>query len=601
MKDIYNNNIQITERDISTLEKQINTNSVFRLVTIIVGGALLFQVFQWNNVWILIGVVFAIILGFVALVRRQSDLEKKLHAKQSFLKVNQNEVDLLEGRVNMYEDGAQFDDPKHPYVSDLDVFGPFSLFGKVNRSATMDGVERLAKWFLSSSSKEIVEKRQIAADELSRKVDWCQEFQSKLLFNLKQKTNIKLFLSSYLEKDSLKFGNAFMRFYVPIAPFVVLASLLVSIFLYPIWSYIAVLCVLHLLWTMGLAGKVSFFSNRIDKIGNTLIAYSDAIKMVEREEFSSELNVSLQKGLYTQKEDLLSGAFKNLGILIDKLDARNNLLVGAVLNMVFLWDFRQVLAIMGWKKDYGDNVIESFDIMAEVEALLSLATLQRNHPTWTRPVLLDNVSSQRIYAEQLNHPLITEEKAVANDYDAGHHQIALVTGSNMAGKSTFLRTVGLNAVLAYAGAVVYAAKLHLPVYRLVTYMRIKDDLSESTSTFKAEIDRMRFILGTIEVTDDSYFLIDEMLRGTNSVDKYLGSKAIIKKLIEMNGKGMVATHDLQLASLEDEYDAVIKNFHFDIQVTDGKMLFDYKLKEGKCTVFNASMLLKGIGIDVGGL
>lgn len=130
-------------------------------------------------------------------------------------------------------------------------------------------------------------------------------------------------------------------------------------------------------------------------------------------------------------------------------------------------------------------------------------------------------------------------------------------------------------------------------------MRIKDDLNESTSTFKAELDRMKFILELVEVASDSFVLIDEMLRGTNSVDKYLGSRAIIKKLIEMKGMGMVATHDLQLATLEEEYVGILKNYHFDIQVIQGEMLFDYKLKNGKCTVFNASMLLKGIGIDVG--
>src|SRR5690606_38806383 len=181
---------------------------------------------------------------------------------------------------------------------------------------------------------------------------------------------------------------------------------------------------------------------------------------------------------------------------------------------------------------------------------------------------------------------------------AQDHQIALITGSNMAGKSTFLRTGGINAVLAYAGAVVCAQHMELPIYRLVSYMAIEADLLERTSGFKAEIDRMKFILGIVEVAEDSFFLIDEMLRGTNSVDKYLGSRAIIKKLIEMGGKGMVAAHDLQLATLEEEYVDYIKNFHFDIQVKEGEMLFDYKLKSGRCTVFNASLLLKGIGIDV---
>jgi hypothetical protein len=543
--------------------------------------------------------VFVIVIIFAYLVRRQSSLEKLLDVRQADLRVNQNELNLMADGKNMYDHGVKFDDPKHPYVSDLDIFGHYSLFAKINRAATSEGVDRLAGWLSSSSSKADIEQRQDASAELSQKTAWCQNFQSKLLFNLDSKTNIATFLRNYLTDNALRFGSGFMRLYVRIAPFLLLVGVLISILWYPLWTYLAVLCLLHLFWTLGLAGKVSYFSNRIDKVGQILIAYADAVKMVENETFGSKQLSSLQERLKTKKGEPLSVAFHRLGQLIDKLDARNNLLVGAVLNMIFLWDFKQVLAIVDWKADFEGDIVESFTVIGEVEALVSLATLSRNHSDWCRPVLSDNVDADRIRAIALNHPLIAHEKAVANDYDAKSHQIALITGSNMAGKSTFLRTVGINAVLAYAGAVVCAKAMELPIYRLVTYMRIKDDLKESTSTFKAEIDRMKFILGVVEVAQDSFFLIDEMLRGTNSVDKYLGSRAIIKKLIALNGKGMVATHDLQLASLEEDFSSHIRNFHFDIQVVNGEMLFDYKLKTGQCTVFNASMLLKGIGIDVG--
>src|SRR5690606_28914325 len=168
----------------------------------------------------------------------------------------------------------------------------------------------------------------------------------------------------------------------------------------------------------------------------------------------------------------------------------------------------------------------------------------------------------------------------------------------MAGKSTFLRTIGINAVLAYAGGVVCAKVFQLPIYRLISYMRIKDSLNESTSTFKAELDRMKFILDTVERHPDSFFLIDEMLRGTSSVDKYLGSRAIIRKLLQMAGRRMVATRDLRVASLEEESPGELWNSQFDIQVGEGEMLFDYTLKEGRWTIFNPSVPLKGIGVDV---
>lgn len=599
MKEFYNRNITTTEAELVVIEKKVNTNSLFRLAVILVGGTILFKIFQLNDVLLLFVTVIAIILLFSYLILRQSKLEKKREEKRAFLRVNRNEIDLLQGHVNIYSNGEQFEDGKHPYISDLDIFGPHSLFEKINRSATPDGVERLASWFLKSANKEIICSRQKASAEIVEKKEWAQHLQTKLLFNLGQKINVKTFLTTYLGDESLNFGSPFMKIYVPIAPLLFLAGGVVSIFLYPIWGYLAILGLIHLCWAMALGGKVGYFSSRIDKIGTTLVAYSDAIQLIENEKFSAELNIHLQEELKTDHaEKKLSQAFRELGNLVDKLDARNNILVGAILNIIFLWDFRQVLSIVKWKENYEGNIVHAFDIIADFEALLGLSALKRNMPDWTTPVILDNYLEEGMHAEDINHPLIPVDQAVANNYDARTHRVALVTGSNMAGKSTFLRTVGVNAVLAYAGAVVCAKQFKLPIYRLVTYMRIKDSLNESTSTFKAELDRMKFILGIVEVADDSFFLIDEMLRGTNSVDKYLGSRAVIKKLIAMKGRGMVATHDLQLATLESEYPSILQNYHFDIQIKEGEMLFDYKLKDGQCTVFNASLLLKGIGIDV---
>lgn len=599
MKDFYKKNITDTEAVLTAIDKQVTINSFFRLAVILGGGAILFKTFQLNNLLYVFVAVFLIVILFAFLVLRQSKLEKKREEKRAFLRVNENEAQIIARTPNMYTDGDQFSDDKHPYIADLDIFGPHSLFAQVNRAATPDGVELLATWLLSSSPKQTIVDRQIASAEIAEKKEWSQLLQTKLLFNLGQKTNIKLFLLRYFQDESLRFGSVFMRAYVLTAPYLFVAGLLISIFVLPIWSYLAILGLAHLCWTMALGGRVSQFSSRIDKIGRTLVAYSESIELVEKEAFSSTLLVNLQHQLITNSDKgKLSRAFKELGSLIDKLDVRNNLLVGAILNICLLWDFRQAIAIVNWKNKYEGNIVHAFDVLAQFEALMSLGTLKRNNVNWATPHILDSHLSGRIRAKRISHPLIPNHLAVPNNYDAQTHQVALITGSNMAGKSTFLRTVGINAVLAYAGGVVCAEELDLPIYRLVSYMRIRDSLNESTSTFKAELDRMKFILGVVEVADDSFFLIDEMLRGTNSVDKYLGSRAIIKKLISMKGKGMVATHDLQLATLDKEYPDILENYHFDIQIKDGEMLFDYKLKEGECTVFNASILLRGIGVDV---
>ncbi|MCY4778027.1 DNA mismatch repair protein MutS [Sphingobacterium sp. UT-1RO-CII-1] len=593
----YQERIKDSSQEVQRLNRLINQNSLGRLLVILGGGAALFYSFQTNSILLVLGITFFIVLLFAFLINRQSQLEAKRDAKLAFLQVNENEIMLQERRETVYSVGESFDDERHPYVSDLDIFGEKSLFALVNRCATSLGIQTLANWLKEGVSKKEIEERQEAVTEIANDLGWGQQFQSTMIFNLSEKIDAKSFLSRYLQDSSLTFGNKLMRLYVPIAPIVLLLAVAFSVFISPIWNIVVGIGVLHLCWTIALAGKVGVFSNKIDRVGRILARYAEGLLLIEQQNFKSVKNKALQEQLSIADKSL-SKVVKELANLIDKLDTRNNILVGALLNILMLWDFRYVTKLVRWKNSYADKVLLAFDVIAELEALNSLATLKRNHPQWVMPVILNDPLTDKIIAKGIGHPLLAETKSVVNDYTNDQHLIALITGSNMAGKSTFLRTFGINAVLAYAGAVVCADDFKLPIYHLITYMRIKDSLNESTSTFKAELDRMKFILDTVSKDQHSYFLIDEMLRGTNSVDKYLGSRAIIRKLVSNEGKGMLATHDLQLASLEKENPGKVQNYHFDIQVIEGEMLFDYKLKNGECTVFNASMLLKGIGIDV---
>jgi len=546
----------------------------------------------------MLAAALAVLLVFAFLVRRQGRLEKQREDGRAFLRVNENEVEILETGRNMYADGGEFEDGKHAYTSDLDVFGDRSLFALLNRCATRLGVLRLAEWLDRAASKTDIIARQEASAEIAADMAWSQALQAKLLFNLDRKPpEPKAFLERYFGDAALPFGNGFMRLYVPAAPFLLLAGALCSLFVLPVWEYVSALALVHLFWTLSQAGKVGLFSSRVDRIGSVLAGYAEAVEMIEIRDFAAAMNRKWQAELMPDGVKT-SDAFRRLSALIGNLDTRNNILAGALLNMLMLWDFRYVMKITDWKRKHADDILVAFDAVAVFEALNSLAVLRRNHPDWAVPELQDSAVAGKIRALDIAHPLIRPAASVPNDYAGDGHAIALITGSNMAGKSTFLRTIGTNAVLAYAGAVTCARSFALPIYRLVSYMRIKDSLSESTSTFKAELDRVKLILDTVAADGDSFVLVDEMLRGTNSVDKYRGSRAIIQKLIALGGKGIIATHDLQLASLAAEHPGKVANYHFDIQVRDGEMLFDYKLKPGECTVFNASMLLRGIGVEV---
>src|SRR5690606_26418638 len=380
----YQTNIEQAQREIQRLNKAVNQNSFARLFVIIGGGALLFYTFSSNSVLPVIGVILAIVLLFAYSVRRQSLLEKQRDHQQAYLLINENEIQLKEQRNTMYDDGGKFGDGRHPYSADLATCGQLSLFSLVNRCATKLGVDILAGWFQKAAPKETIRRRQAAVAELAEDIHWSQAFQSKLVFNLQQQTEVKSYLARYFRGSGLTFGNAAMKYYVQAAPFLLLAAVLFSLLVFPIWSWIAMLALAHLCWTLAMAGKVSHFSSKIDKVGQMLAAYAEGLVLIEDRKFTAAENIRLQKQLFIADRPL-SDAFRELSKLINNLDARNNMLVGAVLNMIFLWDFKYVLKIVRWKSLYEENILIAFDIIASFESLNSLAILKRNHPSWATP------------------------------------------------------------------------------------------------------------------------------------------------------------------------------------------------------------------------
>lgn len=592
----YERNLQTAATTLSALKKKINALALARLGVIMGGGAVIFLLVQTESV---IGVVLAfvaVLLLFFWLVLQQSRMEQIKRRWEAFELVNQHEL----GAKRVYDVGLGYADGAHPYSADLDIYGEGSLYAMVNRCATGQGRELLASWFAQPADKAAIQERQQAIRELAEDPDWCQQLQVDLLDNREEGLNLKQVLEVYVSEKATAFGNSVGRMYVQLAPFVLLACFVGAIWL-PLLASIGVgLMITHLLIALRYAGVVSKIGGRMERTGKLLHTLFYAVERIEKRDWKTAVTRGLADR-FTNDSDPdappVSYVFKRLATLLDRLDLRLNMLLAAVLNMVLLWDFRQVFALQDWRQQHSTSVLGAIEVVAGFEALLSLAVLSINHPAWAFPGIHDE-QARKLELEQASHPLLDQQKAVPNDYDNTDHGVALITGSNMAGKSTFLRTVGTNVILALCGAPVCAARMEVSVMYLISYMRIKDSLQESTSTFKAELDRMKLILDTVRQEPYSFFLIDEMLRGTNSVDKYRGSKAIIERLIRDEAVGLVATHDLQLALLEEQYPDVIRNFHFDIQVQEGEMLFDYRLKAGACKIFNASMLLKGIGIDV---
>ena len=592
----YEQNITLAEQQIQYFSKQVNRFSVIRLL---VFGALLVLIYWAVKLESLglFGLGFLVLaLLFNWLVSRQSFFEKQKLYFQNFKAVNQNELDSITSHANLYDNGSAFSNDKHFYTSDLDIFGPASLYQLINRGATSLGTQLLASWLNAPANKYETLNRQLAVQELSGKNSWKLKLQAQLLFARTQDVNELPRLFSYLRKPVKISGEAWLRYYVKAVPFLMLAAIIIAFYI-SVGKYVAVLLVIINRIITSANGKVTDQADLIaGKIGATLNNYADVFATIEQEHFNAELNQLLAGMVGDNHRKSTSAAIKQLSAHINNLNARLMMIVGFLLNAFAVWNVRCMIAIENWKRQNHQDIEAAFEAVAGFEALLSLTSLHINNSNWCMPDIAEG-DGFTLTAIDVAHPLIKPTIRVANTYELiNTRKVDIITGSNMAGKSTFLRTLGINTVLALAGAPVCAHSMQVSVMQLFSYMRIKDSLNESTSTFKAELDRLQMLLQAVKTRSDIFFLIDEMLRGTNSVDKYLGSKAVIEQLIARQGVGLVATHDLQLAQLEQQYPDHVRNYYFDIQILDGEMLFDYKLKPGECKTFNASLLLERIGI-----
>ncbi|RYG21881.1 MAG: DNA mismatch repair protein MutS, partial [Chitinophagaceae bacterium] len=530
---------------------------------------------------------------FVVVVRKQNILANYETYLKNLVWVYQNEVGILNGGPNGYADGSAFEDESHPYSADLDVFGKSSLYELINRCVTKRGTDKLALNLSREGDLETILARQLAIQEITSDIDRTFKFRANLKGNeLSKIEEIKYKLKEQLAQQLEFTHNVFLRGYVKIVPVVTFSLLALAVlFGGKFWGVLSLLALAHAVLVFSQIkwiNKVYYgFSGSAVQLEN----YAEAIAWTEAKHWKSPYI----QDLFTSG-DKVSLEIKKLAKIIQAFDARLNILLGALLNFFFLWDIKCCINIDKWYQHASTKVENGLDRIGDFEELISLSTLSYNHPSWNFPILKTDFFFS---AEHIGHPLIPVAKRVDNDFAVNvMPTVDIITGSNMAGKSTFLRTVGINMVLAYSGAPVSAGRMELSIFKLLTYMRIKDSLNESTSTFKAELNRLKMILTQVSLHQNSFVLIDEMLRGTNSKDKFMGSKVFIERLIVLKTPTLFATHDLQLSELKEVHDQEVRNFHFDIQINNGEMEFDYKLKEGPCTIFNAAILLKQIGLSL---
>lgn len=592
--DYYKAQIIDHELEIKRLERQINVYSFLRLFSLAFALIIFYQCIKYEQIWLSVLTVLLFILGFTYLVSKQLALQKLKNYFKDLVKVHSNELASIQRKPGLYSDGSAFVDDLHPYSSDLDIFGKSSLFEMINRCATASGNAILANWLLKPANETDIRERQTILSELNSKLKWKHHFQAVLLFaNTPSEDKVKELF--YYLNSKLDDPKPWIKYYVKILPFLFLSILLAS-FVFPFLSVgLLGILIFNFFMNQSYNARILKTDSIIGKMSTILTQFSAAIQAIKTENWNSDLAKKLVSELKNDEKDKFSGQIKRFSVLINHLTLGLTS-IGVVLNSVMLWNVRQLFAIEDWKKQNHSNLKHAFELIGTFEALISLSSLKTNYADWCFASIHEG-EKYTLNAKEIGHPLISFENRVTNNYSLNDDlKIDIITGSNMAGKSTFLRTLGINTVLALSGAPCCAKEMTLSKMLVFSYMRIRDSLNESTSTFKAEIDRLQALLKILEGSDKTFFLIDEMLRGTNSVDKYLGSKAVIEKLIDQKGVGIVATHDLQIADLQKKYPDYIRNFYFDIQVNGEEMNFDYKLKAGECKTFNASLLLKRIGI-----
>lgn len=490
--------------------------------------------------------------------------------------------------------GEVFKDKEHFFSDDLNLFGENSLFQYICRCSTAFGRQRLAEWLKQPAAIPVVLQRQEAVRELAE-IEKIREKYAELNDEEGKHLTIESFKSWAIDNTNL------------FNPILILTSYILAAFtLFSLGSWlffgasgwlVIVSFFLNFLLLKFYAGKIEKITEGVNNIEQNLSQLSKVLEILEESSYRSPLMQELCKKLQTEGVTASQRIREIAKLIYNYENAKANMALQP-LNFMLHINLRNASSIEKWRKTAGKNIPVWVDVAADFEALFSLAVYAHENPEYTMPIFREKVPY--LLAEQIGHPLIQLEKAVKNDVSLGEDiKLMLISGSNMAGKSTFLRTVGVNIVLAQAGAPVFAKKMELSSFALGCSIQIQDNLAKGISHFYAEILRLKKLVDLVAQSSlPVMFFFDEILHGTNSSDRCNGASAVIRNLVKAGAVGFVTTHDLALTVIVDELSGSAVNVHFEDQFEDGKMSFDFKMKPGVVTRGNALQLMRSLGLDV---
>ena len=590
--EYYQKQIDHYTARLKQIKKRRNLITLAKLLTF---GYMIFLIYLLINhstqPLLLLGI--GAILVFIFLTLWDSQIIYRQHLIEELLRINTLESDYLAGNFSALDQGERFNDPAHPYAHDLDLFGEDSLFQHLNRTVTFSGTQKLVSWLLSlSKDPEVIHSRQQAAEELCAEPEWCQHFRAAGALHPTQALDAVILKSGPTESPFFS-KHSTVRLILWIANTIVIVSWAVTSFTPLPFSISLVLSLLQLSALALYIKKINAYHQRLNLFLKTISNYLPLVRLIHDQSFRSPYLQKIRHSLFTPESNSLQ-ALTQLHRIQNSLDQRGNIVIAFILNGLYLKDFHTLLRLDHWRKKYGPDIETWTDVLSEADALISMANYRFNHPAYCLPVICQD---RLLDTEEIGHPLLKSERNVTNDFSIRSlHQIAIVTGANMAGKSTFLRTIGVNLILAQSGNVVCSRYFAFQPMTLFTSMRTNDILSKDTSYFHAELLRLQQLVNIAQQEDKVFIILDEMLKGTNSVDKLNGSLAFLKRILSYPISGLVATHDLALGELADDFPEHFFNVCFEIVHSGSQITYDYKLHPGISSNMNASILLKQMGL-----
>lgn len=587
LTELYRERISRFEAAVRSHSRILNYLSLARLLALV---CLVWMIILGirHHAWYFYASAGVMAILFLVLVVRYNNRMDLRELNRRLRALNEQEASCQAYDFHAFPDGSEFQDPGHAWSHDLDIFGKGSLYQYLNRSTTLRGHAALARLLTQEAggSDQVRERQQLLQD-LRDRIDFRQTYAARGSM-LEEKEEDLDGIAAWLRAPAY---ISTQRWLFPLALLVSVISLgliIGGLFQSGLYRYLLLVLIFNFSLLSPFLLRTNRYQEGISRKHDLLRGLAALLRIISGEAFTHPL---LQE--YKEQSAVGMKEVTRLSKLLSIFDQRLNMLLGAVFNGLFLFDFIMLHFLERWKRRNSESILRWVEISADMDAWVSLAGFAFNHPSYCRPEL-EAGHSPRL--EGLGHPLIPASKRVCNDLELAGEKVVIITGANMAGKSTFLRALGVNLVLAYAGCPVCASAFRLNFLGLCSSMRTADSLADEESYFLAEIKKLQVIVQRMEKGIPLMILLDEVLKGTNTTDKFKGSVGLILRSMPYPVHCFIATHDLALGELEKQHPGQVVNFCFESYVNEAILTFDYTIRKGIATNMNASFLMKKMGI-----